>query len=394
MSLSAQKVKSAKPGRHGDGRGLFLYVKASGTRSWMLRYQVQGRRRDLGLGPYPDISLAMARERAAEARTLIASGVDPIAKKQQAKPKTFKEAALELIENKRHGWKNAKHAAQWTSTLEADVFPKIGRILVAKIETADVMATLNPIWSVKPETANRIRQRIEAVLDYATALGLRTGDNPARWRGHLDNLLPKPRKVRAIKHHAALPHADIAAFLSDLAERSGIAANALGFTILTAARSGETRGMTWGEVDLDAATWTIPAERMKAAKEHRVPLSKAAIALLGPRRDNNALVFESEAKPGKPISNMSMTAVLRRMKRDTITVHGFRSTFRDWAGETTGFPREVIEAALAHGIKDKAEAAYARSDLFDKRRALMDAWANVAITNKQESNVVSLNNVG
>jgi integrase len=360
----------------------------------MLRYQVQGRRRDLGLGPYPDISLAMARERAAEARTLIASGVDPIAKKQQAKPKTFKEAALELIENKRHGWKNAKHAAQWTSTLEADVFPKIGRILVAKIETADVMATLNPIWSVKPETANRIRQRIEAVLDYATALGLRTGDNPARWRGHLDNLLPKPRKVRAIKHHAALPHADIAAFLSDLAERSGIAANALGFTILTAARSGETRGMTWGEVDLDAATWTIPAERMKAAKEHRVPLSKAAIALLGPRRDNNALVFESEAKPGKPISNMSMTAVLRRMKRDTITVHGFRSTFRDWAGETTGFPREVIEAALAHGIKDKAEAAYARSDLFDKRRALMDAWANVAITNKQESNVVSLNNVG
>ena len=390
MLLSAQKVKAAKPGRHGDGRGLFLYVKPSGTRSWMLRFQVQGRRRDLGLGAYPDVTLAMARERATEARQLIANGDDPIAKKQQAKPKTFKDAALELIESKRHGWKNAKHAAQWTSTLESYVFPKIGQVQVSKIETADVISTLTPIWSDKPETANRVRQRIEAVIDYASALGIRTGDNPARWRGHLDHLLPKPKKVRAVKHHAALPHADITEFMTELSTRTGVAAQALGFTILTAARSGETRGMTWGEVDLENATWTIPAQRMKAAKEHRVPLSKAAIALLGPRRDSNALVFESEAKPGKPISDMSMTAVLRRMKRDDITVHGFRSTFRDWAGETTGFPREVVEAALAHGIKDKAEAAYARSDLFDKRRDLMQAWTKCTTPHVLSGNVVSM----
>ncbi|WP_146347962.1 tyrosine-type recombinase/integrase [Phaeobacter marinintestinus] len=379
MALSAQKVKAAKPGRHGDGRGLFLYVKPSGARSWVLRYQVQGRRRDLGLGPYPDVSLAMARERASEARRLIVMGDDPITKKQQAKPKTFRDAALELIESKRPGWKNAKHAAQWTSTLEAYAFPKLGEMQVAKIETADVIAALKPIWAKKPETANRVRQRIEAVVDYASALGIRAGDNPARWRGHLDNLLPKPTKMRAVKHHPALPHAEIAAFMATLEQRSGVAARALAYTILTAARSGETRGMTWAEIDLEAGIWTIPAQRMKAGKEHRVPLTDAAIALLGNMRDADSLVFESEAKKGKPISDMTMTAVLRRMGRNDITVHGFRSTFRDWAGETTGFPREVIEAALAHGIKDKAEAAYARSDLFDKRRNLLEAWSAKAI---------------
>lgn len=390
VALSAQKVKTAGPGRHGDGRGLFLYVKPSGARSWVLRYQMQGRRRDLGLGAYPDVSLAMARGRATEARRLIAEGEDPIAKKHQAKPKTFKDAALELIESKRPGWKNAKHAAQWSSTLAAYTYPKIGRLQVAKVQTADVMACLTPIWSEKPETANRVRQRIEAVLDYASALGIRTGDNPARWRGHLDNLLPKPNKVRAVKHHPALPHASIADFMEALGNREGVAARALAFTILTAARSGETRLATWAEIDLDARVWTIPAYRMKAEKEHRVPLTDAAIALLGPRRDDEALVFESEAKVGKPISNMSMTSVLRRMDHNDITVHGFRSTFRDWAGETTGFPREVIEAALAHGIKDKAEAAYARSDLFEKRRKLMEAWAKAAIRFGSDDDVVSL----
>ena len=395
MPLSARKVETAGPGRHGDGRGLFLYVKPSGARSWVLRYQVQGRRRDLGLGAFPDVSLAMARDRAAEARRLIAEGEDPITKKQQAKPKTFREAALELIESKRPGWKNAKHAAQWTSTLEAYVFPKIGAVQVAKIETADVISTLTPIWAAKPETANRVRQRIEAVIDYASALGIRSGDNPARWRGHLDHLLPKHKKVRAVKHHPALPHAQIAFFMADLAQREGIAARALAFTILTAARSGETRGMTWGEVDLDAKVWTIPAGRMKAAKEHRVPLTDDALALVGQRADgtpDDALIFGSEAKPGKPISDMSMTAVLRRMDRADITVHGFRSTFRDWAGETTGFPREVIEAALAHGIKDKAEAAYARSDLFDKRRNLMEAWASVTSNFFATDKVVRMKN--
>ena len=390
MKLNARKVETAAPGRHGDGRGLFLYVKPSGSRSWVLRYQVQGRRRDLGLGAYPDVSLAMARDRSSEARRLIAEGGDPITKRQQANPKTFKDAALELIESKRPGWKNAKHAAQWTSTLEAYVFPKFGQVQVAKIETADVIGALTPIWSVKPETANRVRQRIEAVIDYSSALGVRSGDNPARWRGHLDHLLPKPTKVRAVRHHPALAHSGIATFLGDLSGRTGVGARALGFTILTAARSGETRGMTWGEVDLENRIWTIPAERMKVGKEHRVPLSAAAIACLGPRRDDTTLVFESEAKPGKPISDMSMTAVLRRMGRNEITVHGFRSTFRDWAGETTGFPREVIEAALAHGIKDKAEAAYARSDLFDKRRDLMDAWASVATQRGLGANVISI----
>lgn len=390
MNLSAQKVKAAGPGRHGDGRGLFLYVKSSGARSWVLRYQVAGRRRDLGLGAYPDVTLAMARERATEARRVIADGEDPIAQKHQSKPKTFKDAALELIESKRPGWKNAKHAAQWSSTLEAYAFPKVGRLQLANIQTADVMACLTPIWSEKPETANRVRQRIEAVIDYASALGIRTGDNPARWRGHLDNLLPKPTKVRAVKHHPALAHAEIADFMEALDKREGVGAHALAFTILTAARSGETRLATWAEIDLDARIWTIPAHRMKAEKEHRVPLTNPAIALLGARRDDNALIFESDAKSGKPISNMSMTAVLRRMDHPDITVHGFRSTFRDWAGETTSFPREVIEAALAHGIKDKAEAAYARSDLFDKRRKLMEAWSNTAVRSKPNGNVVPL----
>jgi integrase len=390
MALSARKVETAGPGRHGDGRGLFLYVKASGARSWVLRYQVMGKRHDLGLGAYPEVSLAMARDRALQARRMIQEGEDPIAKKRQAQPKTFKDAALELIESKRPGWKNAKHAAQWTSTLESYVFPSLGRMQVARVETADVMGVLKPIWTTKPETANRVRQRIEAVLDYASALGIRAGENPARWRGHLDHLLPKPTKVKAVKHHPALPHAEIAEFMTDLSGRTGVAARALAFTILTAARSGETRGATWAEIDLDAKLWTIPADRMKAGKEHRVPLTPESIACLGPKRAEAALVFESEAKPGKPISDMSMTAVLRRMGRDEITVHGFRSTFRDWAGETTGFPREVIEAALAHGIKDKAEAAYARSDLFDKRRKLMEAWAYQAIALASDQNVVAI----
>ena len=390
MPLNARKVETATPGRHGDGRGLFLYVKKSGARSWVLRYQVAGRRRDLGLGAFPDVSLAMARERALEARRLIAEGTDPIANKQQAKPMTFRESALDLIESKRPGWKNAKHAAQWVSTLEAYAFPKLGPMQVAKIETADVIAALKPIWSEKPETANRVRQRIEAVIDYASALGIRTGENPARWRGHLANLLPKPTKMRAVQHHPALPHSKIPKFMSALEGRSGVSARALAFTILTAARSGETRGMTWAEIDLDARVWTIPANRMKAGKEHRVPLADASLALLGEPREAGALVFGSETKPGKRLSDMSMTALLRRMGYTDITVHGFRSTFRDWAGETTGFPREVIEAALAHGIKDKAEAAYARSDLFDKRRNLMEGWALHAIAQKGEEKVVVL----
>lgn len=332
----------------------------------------------------------MARERATEARRLIAMGEDPITKKHAAKPKTFQATALELIESKRPGWKNAKHAAQWTSTLETYAFPKLGQLQVSKVETANVISALTPIWAEKPETANRVRQRIEAVIDYATALGIRSGDNPARWRGHLDHLLPKPTKVRAVRHHPALPHTEIADFMDQLTERSGVAARALAFTILTASRSGETRNATWAEIDLNTRTWTIPAERMKAGKEHRVPLTDTAMAQLGETQDDHTLLFESETKPGKPISDMSMTAVLRRMGRSDVTVHGFRSTLRDWAGETTSFPREVIEAALAHQIKDKAEAAYARSDLFDRRRELMEAWGRAAALSHPSGHVISL----
>lgn len=384
MALSARKVESAEAGKHGDGRGLFLLVKPTGARSWVLRYQLNGRRRDLGLGAYPEVTLANARTKALEARRLIAEGRDPLSERKKSKFLTFKEAASALIESKRSGWKNAKHAAQWPSTLNNYAMPKLGDLDVKLIETADVIAVLKPIWNEKPETASRLRQRIEAVLDYTTAMGIRTGDNPARWRGHLDHLLPKPSKVRAVKHHAAMGYADIPEFMASLNQREGVSARALAFTILTSARSGETREMVWGEVDTETQMWIIPAAKMKAAKEHRVPLSEAAMKLMGIRDADNDLVFGSDTKFGKPISDMSMTAVLRRMKLNGVTVHGFRSSFRDWAGETTSFPREVIESALAHQLKDKAEAAYARGDLFDKRRELMAAWADY-INGKKKS---------
>ena len=376
MALSARKVESAEAGKHGDGRGLFLLVKPTGARSWVLRYQINGRRRDLGLGAYPEVTLAYARDKALEARRLIMEGIDPISDRKKTKFLTFMDAASALIESKRSGWKNAKHAAQWPATLNTYAMPKLGDLDVKVIETADVIAVLKPIWNEKPETASRLRQRIEAVLDYAAAMGVRRGDNPARWRGHLDHLLPKPSKVRAVKHHAAMAYSDVPAFMASLALREGVSARALAFTILTAARSGEAREMRWAEIDPVNRMWIIPAERMKAGKEHRVPLSDAALKLMGERGDDSNLVFGSDAKAGKPISDMSMTAVLRRMKLNGVTVHGFRSSFRDWAGETTAFPREVIEAALAHRLKDKAEAAYARGDLLDKRRELMAAWGS------------------
>ncbi len=375
MALTARKVETAAPGKHIDGRGLMLVVKASGARSWVLRYQLAGRRRDLGLGPYPEVTLADARRLALEARRLIAEGRDPLVEKKKRRTLTFVEAAEALIASKASGWRNAKHAAQWRSTLGAYAIPQLGPLAVDAIETEDVLSVLRPIWTEKPETASRVRQRIEAVLDYAAATGARTGDNPARWRGHLDHLLPKPTKVRAVQHFVALDWRKIAGFMAALKARDGVAAQALAFLILTAARSGEVRLARWSEIDLDNGVWTIPAERMKAGKEHRVPLSPPARALLGPPGAREKLIFQSPQKPGRPLSDMTLTALLRRMLEAPVTVHGFRSTFRDWAGEDSTFPREVIEAALAHRLKDKAEAAYARGDLFTKRRALMDAWA-------------------
>jgi integrase len=376
--LTDRTVKTVGPGRYSDGtvKGLMLLVRDNGSRAWVLRYQIGGRRRDMGLGPYPEIGLADAREKALDARRLIKrDGKDPLGERARAKIKTFRETAGALIESKRPGWRNAKHAEQWSSTLETYAYPKLGALDVNIVDTTAVLDVLRPIWTTKTETASRVRQRIEAVLDYATATRARTGDNPARWRGHLDHLLAKPSAVHKVKHHAALDWRQAPHFMAELAKRRGVDARALAFTILTAARSGEVRGMKWGELDLEDAVWTVPASRIKASREHRVPLEPAAIALLGEPGEADELVFPSPVKAGKPLSDAALAAVLERMGYDNVTVHGFRSTFRDWAGETTPHAREVIETALAHKLKDKAEAAYARGDLFRKRRRLMQDWA-------------------
>jgi integrase len=352
-----------------------LVVRESGARGWVLRYQIGGRRRDMGLGPYPEVGLADARDAALENRRLIRKGIDPLADRTRSKLRTFKEMAEALIESKKPGWRNAKHATQWTSSLNAYAYAKLGSLDVKAVDTEAVLDVLRPIWTMKTETASRVRQRMEAVLDYATAIKARTGENPARWKGHLDHLLPKPSKVRAVEHHAALDWREVPAFMVELSKRQGEAAKALAFTILTAARSGEVRGMRWGEIDLDAKVWTVPADRIKAGKQHRVPLQLAAIDLLGEAGGPDELVFASPTDASKPLSDVTLTAVLRRMGVH-VTVHGFRSSFRDWAGETTSHPREVIEASLAHKLKDRAEAAYARGDLFAKRRKLMQDWAD------------------
>ncbi len=373
--LTARRVETAPPGKHIDGEGLHLVVKGD-ARSWVLRYQINGRRREMGLGRWPDVSLEKARRKALERRQELADGVDPLESRARRKTLTFRCAAEALIEAKRPGWRNEKHANQWPSTLEAYAYPKLGERDVRHIETEDVLAVLRPIWTAKPETASRLRQRIEAVLDYAAALKGREGENPARWKGRLDHLLPAPSKIRAVKHHAAIDWRDAPALMRELAGMDGTSARALAFAILTAARSGEVRFMTGDEVDVAAGVWTVPASRMKAGKEHRVPLGTAALALVGEAAgQTDALVFPSPTRTNRPLSDMSLTAVLKRMGRGDLTVHGFRSTFRDWAGETTSHPREVIEAALAHRLKDKAEAAYARGDLFVKRRRLMEDWA-------------------
>jgi integrase len=382
-ALMVQRLKV--PGYYPDGGNLYLRVSEAGTKSWSFIFTRHGKTREMGLGVFPVVTLEGAREKALEARRMIQAGEDPIDKRQankaaqqlsEAKRITFEKAAAQYIESHRAGWKNEKHASQWETTLMTYAYPHFGKLPVSDVDTGLVMKALEPIWQAKAETASRLRGRIEAVLDWATTRGYRQGDNPARWRGHLENLLPARNKVAKVQHHPALPYQQMGAFMADLRKQDGMAARALEFAILTAARSGEVRGATWAEIDLEARVWTIPAERMKAGKEHRVPLSDEAVKLLTPLADlaGNDLVFPG-ARESKPLSDMSPTAVLRRMERQDITVHGFRSTFRDWAGETTAYPREVIEHALAHQLKDKAEAAYARGSLFDKRRSLMQAWA-------------------
>jgi integrase len=375
----------SQPGLHfvGGVAGLALQVSASGARSWVLRIQIGDKRRDMGLGGFPDVPLANAREAARVARAKVKEGIDPIAnaraarsalKAEQAAAQTFKTCALAYIEAHEAGWRNAKHAQQWRNTLDTYAYPLIGNLLVRDVGLPQVLSVLEPIWKKKTETASRLRGRLEAILDWATTRGYRTGLNPARWKGHLDTLLPAARTVAQAGHHSALPVHQMSALIKALRQQSGMGAQALEFTILTAARSGETRGARWSEINLDTATWTIPAERMKAGKEHRVPLPKAALNILSalPRIENETLVFASPR--GGMLSDMSLTAVLRRMNINAVP-HGFRSTFRDWCAEHTNYPREVAEMALAHAIGDKVEAAYRRGDLFEKRRQLMREWA-------------------
>ncbi len=373
---------------YADGAGLYLLVGPTGAKSWIYRFMLNGKAREMGLGPVHTIGLAEARKRAQEHRRQRLDGIDPLdarktarakAKLEAAKAITFKACAEKYIKAHSAGWRNEKHAAQWTATLTTYAYPKIGALPVAAVDTGLVTQILSPLWAAKPETASRVRGRIESVLDYAGTHGWRSGENPARWRGHLENVLPRRAKVRKVEHHAALPWGQIGAFMVDLAKQEGVAALALRFAILTAARTGEVIGARWSEIDLQAGLWTVPGDRMKAGREHRVPLAETALEVLreaAKQRDGTdeaALVFPG-GKPGKGLSNMALLALLRRMKRDDLTAHGFRSTFRDWAAET-GQPADIAEAALAHVVGDKTVVAYQRGDLLERRRKLMHAWA-------------------
>lgn len=397
MALSLNKLNArtvsaiVEAGRHSDGGGLYLVVdkvkksdeRVVGAKRWVFLYRRDGRLREMGLGGLTSVPLARARELAAEARANLQVGVDPIAAKQAAPEQvpTFGETADEFIEAMKPQFRNAKHIAQWDMTLKEYAKPLRSKA-VNEITTADVLGVLKPIWQTKSETASRLRGRIERVLDAAKAKGHRTGENPALWRGHLANLLPKRNKLTR-GHHAALPYADVPGFVGNLRKRESIAARALEFTILTAARSGETFGAKWAEIDLKAAVWTVPEERMKAFREHRVPLTPRAIEILTEMANfgiaTDAFVFPGRKKRGRektaPLSATATEMVLRRMKVD-VTTHGFRSSFRDWCGEVTTFPRELAEAALAHVVGDETERAYRRGDALAKRRKLMVAWAN------------------
>lgn len=373
--LTARKVESAKAGKYSDGGNLYLIVSDAGARKWVLRFTWRGRAKEMGLGSAASVPLADAREKAASARRKIAQGLNPIEeRKRDGGIPNFGDLADDVRDALSAGFRNEKHKAQWKSTLETYAAPLRSKP-VDTITTDDVLAVLKPIWTTKAETASRVRGRIEKVLDAAKAKGFREGENPARWRGHLDHLLSKPSKL-ARGHHAAMPYEEVATFITDLRQREATAALALELCILAAARSGEVLGMQWSEVDLSKKVWTVPAERMKAGREHRVPLSSRAMAILSQLEKLKAgnFVFPGQAR-NRPLSNMAMEMVLRRMKIAHATVHGFRSSFRDWAGNVSSFPRELVETALAHVIGDKAEQAYRRSDALEKRRKLMDAWA-------------------
>jgi integrase len=389
--LSPAKVqKVEKPGLYGDGAGLYLHVGPTGGKSWVFRFMLDGKAREMGLGALHTVSLAAARDLAGKARWKVRiDGIDPLEAKQSerqakkvelAKAHTFKQVAAKYIAAHRAGWRNAKHAAQWDATLATYAYPIIGALPVGAVDTGHVTRILEPIWATKPETAARVRGRVESVLDYAGTHQWRAGENPARWKGHLQNVLPPRSRVAKVEHHAALPWQQIAPFMADLEPHEGVAALALRFAILTAARTGEVIGVRWSEIDTGAAVWTVPEGRMKAGREHRVPLAEPALtvvreaARLREREDDPQAFLFPGGKRGKGLSNMALLALLRRMGRGDLTTHGFRSTFRDWAAET-GQPADIAEAALAHIVADKTVAAYQRGDLLERRRKLMDAWA-------------------
>jgi integrase len=376
-----------KRGYYNDGGGLYLQVAASGSKSWVFRFRsrTDGRLREMGLGSFQTVSLADAREQARECRRRLLAGNDPIQarnderealKATAAQSVTFEYCAQNVIESRKAEWRNNKSAKQWSATFARYVYPSIGAKGINEISVTNIMEVLKPIWQEKAETAKRVRGRIELVFRWAIAMGHRRGENPARWEGLIDRIAPAHRKFVRVKHHAALPFEDLPAFMLDLRSQNGIAAAAMEFAILTAGRTGEVIGATWDEMSIDRRTWTIPAQRMKAGREHRVPLSTSAISLLRRMEHlrNGEAVFPSQRK-GHHLSNMALLKVLKRMERSDITTHGFRSTFRDWASECTDTPNEVVEMALAHTIGNAVEAAYRRGDLFEKRRKLMGDWA-------------------
>jgi integrase len=384
--LSALMVaRVVAPGDYCDGAGLWLQVTPSGSKSWIFRFTIAGRRFHMGLGSLRDVPLAQARELARDCGRRVRLGANPLAERRgavealrlaNAQKMTFDACAQAYIHAHRSSWRNVKHAQQWENTLGTYVSPIFGPVPVNEVDTALVVKVLAPIWTTKTETATRLRGRIESILDWATVSKFRTGENPARWRGHLEFLLANPNKVAPVINYPALPWLDAPAFMVQLRERDGVAARALEFLIYTAGRSGEVRGAQWAEIDCKESLWTVPAERMKAGREHRVPLADIAKRLLETMDRSTALIFPGQR--GGMLSDMSLTAVLRRMGRNDITVHGFRSTFRDWCAEyaSNTFSREVCEHALAHKLPDKVEAAYRRGDLLEKRRKLMEAWAH------------------
>jgi integrase len=402
--------KFKKEGLYGDGAGLHVGPDAGekSGKSWIFRFMLSGRAREMGLGALHTVGLAEARDRARACRLKLLDGVDPLAARdaernarrlEDAKAITFKDAAEQYISGHRASWKNDKHAEQWATTLETYAYPTIGKLAVGAIDTGLVLKVLEPIWTEKAETANRLRGRIATILDWAKVRGYREGENPARWKGHLDQTLPARSKVAKVEHHAALPYAEMSAFMTALRAQDGIAARALEFAILTWARSGEVINARWPEIDFAEKVWTVPGGRMKSGREHRVPLAPRAIEILREMKKlsdtPNGLVFHGR-KAGEPLSDNSMwLLVTRRMGRSDLTPHGFRSTSRDWAAERTSYPSEVAEMALAHAVGDKVEAAYRRGDLFQKRRQLAETWAKFCSEPRRErGNVVTMHRAG